>query len=320
MLGEYRNDWDNFCFCDLPHVQAGGTLVPRKFRLVYGPYGDVRAGAGSRMGHIRKRETLLRGKPPLPEGPLIVLTHTNRAGIDFKITAQGELSEALHAREQNANRGPRRLRKAAAIWKALVTVSGRVNKVDAELKEHSTTGRLYWTIKLIPLSSMSADFSVNFDRDHGPVLDVNSGSIVGSSPRPALDFNGGLDTDFGPPLGINSSNNKLLFIHRTDIETTTKYTNTNIIVDLISEINCRDNPEGLFGRMTRDELWPTEIVGVALEMTPGQEMRDGVTGCIILERAEKVVGPVAPAHTTVSADQGDRLPFCGYYLYIYLVK
>ncbi|GBP88686.1 Neurofibromin [Eumeta japonica] len=43
--------------------------------------------------------------------------------------------------------------------------------------------------------SISADFVVNFDRDHGRILDVNSGSTVGSSPRPALDFNASHCTD-----------------------------------------------------------------------------------------------------------------------------
>ncbi|GBP00535.1 hypothetical protein EVAR_69450_1 [Eumeta japonica] len=48
--------------------------------------------------------------------------------------------------------------------------------------------------------------------DHGPVLDVNSGSTVASGPLPALYSNTGLDTDLCPPLRINGINNKLLII------------------------------------------------------------------------------------------------------------
>ncbi|GBP42715.1 hypothetical protein EVAR_21991_1 [Eumeta japonica] len=55
----------------------------------------------------------------------------------------------------------------------------------------------------IPSSSISADFTVNFDRDQGHTFEVDFGSNLGCSPRRALDFNVGLDTALGPALGIN---------------------------------------------------------------------------------------------------------------------
>ncbi|GBP15753.1 hypothetical protein EVAR_93938_1 [Eumeta japonica] len=52
-------------------------------------------------------------------------------------------------------------------------------------------------------SSTSTDFSVSFDSDHSPVLDINSGSTARSGPLAALVSNTGLHTDLGPPLAIN---------------------------------------------------------------------------------------------------------------------
>ncbi|GBP24729.1 hypothetical protein EVAR_79576_1 [Eumeta japonica] len=67
--------------------------------------------------------------------------------------------------------------------------------------------------KLIPSSSMSAEFSVNFDRDHGPVLNINSGPAAESGPRTALDSNTDLDTDLDPFLGVAIQSTDISFCH-----------------------------------------------------------------------------------------------------------
>ncbi|GBP76794.1 hypothetical protein EVAR_36642_1 [Eumeta japonica] len=48
-----------------------------------------------------------------------------------------------------------------------------------------------WTVAV----DKEVDFGVKLDRCHGHILDVNSGSIVRSSPHLALDFSACLDTD-----------------------------------------------------------------------------------------------------------------------------
>ncbi|GBP55660.1 hypothetical protein EVAR_97868_1 [Eumeta japonica] len=46
-----------------------------------------------------------------------------------------------------------------------------------------------------------------FDREHGLVVDDNSGSTAGFGICPVLDSNIDLDIDVGPPMGINGSDN-----------------------------------------------------------------------------------------------------------------
>ncbi|GBP77312.1 hypothetical protein EVAR_38130_1 [Eumeta japonica] len=105
------------------------------------------------------------------------------------LQSQPRLEAVRRLRERSGQLSGHCLHEMARLQRRLQVQAGRLHGLRRQVA-------LPWTYNEF-LHLLSANFSVNFDRDDVPVLDANSGSSAGCGPSPALDSNAGLDTVLG---------------------------------------------------------------------------------------------------------------------------